>query len=462
MTPLLWAILAYVVVQMSVGAWAFRRIATETDYWVAGRKLGPTLAVFSVFATWFGAETCIGSAGAVHDEGLAGGSADPFGYGAALLVMGALLAAPLWRRQLTTLADLFRARYSRGVERLAVLLMVPTSLLWAAAQIRAFAQVLSASSDLGLEITMLVAAVCVVVYSTFGGLLADAVTDTLQGVVLIVGLLVLAVVLMLDPDTGFRAALASAPAERLDLVARSDSWLVSLDRWAIPVLGSLVAQELISRVSASRSAQLARGAVLTAAVLYLVVGSIPATIGLVGPTLVPGLTDGEQVLPRVAEAILPFPLHVLFVGALVSAILSTVDSALLAAASLLTHNLVGSFRPQQSERTRLRLARAGVVACGLVAFVLARQADSVYELVESSSAFGSAGLLVVMLMALTRSGGGSLAAGAALLAGAGVWAVGSDGRWLELEAPYLTSLAAALGSYAVVAVLEIGWRRWRA
>jgi hypothetical protein len=102
-----------------------------------------------------------------------------------------------------------------------------------------------------------------------------------------------------------------------------------------------------------------------------------------------------------------------------------------------------------------------VVACGLVAFALAQQADSVYELVESSSAFGSAGLLVLTAMALSRAGGGPPAAATALLAGAGVWAAGSEGRWLELEAPYLTSVAAALGSYAMVAALETGWRRWR-
>ncbi len=106
------------------------------------------MASFSIFATWFGAETVVGAAGSIYSDGLSGGSADPFGYGLCLVVLGVVVAAPLWRRQYTTFGDLFRERYSPGVERLAVLLMVPTSVLWAAAQIRAFGQVVSVSSEL--------------------------------------------------------------------------------------------------------------------------------------------------------------------------------------------------------------------------------------------------------------------------------------------------------------------------
>ena len=130
-------VLCYIVAQLGVAFAVSRSVRTEEDYLVAGRRLGYGLTTFTVFATWFGAETCIGSAGAVYTDGLEGGTSDPFGYAGCLLLAGLLLAAPLWRRKITTLADLFRRRYSPGVERLTVLLMVPTSLMWAAAQIRA-------------------------------------------------------------------------------------------------------------------------------------------------------------------------------------------------------------------------------------------------------------------------------------------------------------------------------------
>ena len=137
MQPVLVGIAVYLLVQLAVGVAVSRRIATESDYLIAGRRLGVGLAAFSIFATWFGAETVVGAAGAIYSDGLSGGSADPFGYGLCLIVLGIAIAAPLWRRRYTTFGDLFRDRFGLGVERLAVLLMVPTSVIWAAAQIRA-------------------------------------------------------------------------------------------------------------------------------------------------------------------------------------------------------------------------------------------------------------------------------------------------------------------------------------
>ena len=63
LTPALAAMLVYLAVQLGVGVWISRRIRNESDYLLAGRNLGYTLATFSIFATWFGSETIMGSAG---------------------------------------------------------------------------------------------------------------------------------------------------------------------------------------------------------------------------------------------------------------------------------------------------------------------------------------------------------------------------------------------------------------
>ena len=91
-------VLLYVVVQLLVGLAVSRGIRSENDYLLAGRRLGYPMAIFSIFATWFGAETCIGAAGAVYENGLRGGIAGPFGYTCCLLLMGLVFASALWRR----------------------------------------------------------------------------------------------------------------------------------------------------------------------------------------------------------------------------------------------------------------------------------------------------------------------------------------------------------------------------
>src|SRR5262245_46542109 len=170
-------------------------MASEADYILAGRSLGTGLVVFSVFATYFGAEAIVATGGSVYSEGLAGAIVDPIAYAAALVIVGLLFAHALWSRGLTTFADLFRKRYSPGVEKLVVVVLLPGSIIWAAAQIRAFGQIMDANSGMGLKTAIVVAAVLVGAYSVVGGLLADAVTDVIQGLVVLLGLIVLGAII---------------------------------------------------------------------------------------------------------------------------------------------------------------------------------------------------------------------------------------------------------------------------
>jgi solute:Na+ symporter, SSS family len=443
-------LLLYVALQLGVGVYVSRRVRSEDDYLVAGRSLGPLLATASVFATWFGAETCVGAAGQVYANGPSAVSADPFGYGFALLLMGAVLAGPLWRRSVVTFADMFRDRYSPGVEKTVAILLIPGSLLWAAAQIRAFGTVVAATGGFSPELGMLVAIVIVLVYTASGGMLADAYTDVLQGAVLVGGLVLLLVVAL--PDLPVLAQAWSAPAPA---AADGHGVLVTLNDWAIPILGSLFTQELLMRITSSRSARLARNCTLGAGCIYLVVGAIPVVLGLLGRTVVPGIDEADTVLTVVTRHYLGELGFVIMSGALVSAILSTVDSALLACGALVAHNLVPASLRQRNPGAALRVARASVVLLGLVAYGLAHMSDSVHELVQEASAFGSTGVLVIGIMALgsrTSRAGGPVAALVALGLGVVSWVVLA--HVLHSPVAYLGSLAWAAGGYAVATLLE--------
>ncbi|HLF10405.1 MAG TPA: sodium:solute symporter family protein [Gammaproteobacteria bacterium] len=460
MQPVLLGIGAYLLVQFAIGVAVSRRIASESDYLLAGRRLGLGLAAFSIFATWFGAETVVGAAGSIYADGLSGGSADPFGYGLCLIVLGVAIAVPLWRKQYTTFGDLFRQRFSGGVERLAIVLMVPTSVLWAAAQIRAFGQVVSASSDLEVSMAITAAAVFVVLYTVAGGLLADVVTDLIQGIAVAIGLALLLIVV--GAAQGGMAELSSLiEPERLRLFSMEGRSLFELiEAWAVPVFGSLLAVEMLSRILGCRTAAVARNATLLGAGMYICLGLIPVVLGLAGPKLVPNLEEPEQLIPILAQQHLSTFAYVLFAGALISAILSTVDSCLLAAASLVSHNLIVPLKPRLSERAKVWCARSGVIVFGMLAYVIALYAGGIYELVATASAFGSAGIFIVGIFGLFTTFGGARSAYAALVAGMAVWVVGE--YLLEWSTPYIISLACALLAYVVAALLDRGYAAARA
>jgi Na+/proline symporter len=452
MNAVLIGMLVYVLAQFAVGAWVSRRMTNEADYILAGRRLGTGLVVFSVFATYFGAEAIVASGGAVYEKGLSGALVDPFGYAGAIVLVGLFFARSLWSRGLTTFADLFRKRYSEGVERLVVIVLLPGSIIWAAAQVRAFGQVLSANSALGLTTAITLAAMLVAGYSVVGGLLADAVTDTIQGVAVVAGLLILGAVVVSGLG-GLGAAVAQIEPARLVPIDREESLLVTLEHLAVPVCGTVVAVELISRFLGARTAQVATSGTVIGGAVYLAVGAIPVLLGLLGPQLGLEVSDAEQFVPKLAEQHLVGPVYVVFVGAIVSAILSAVHAALHAPASQLSHNIVVRAVPGLSEHGKLWSVRLTVLGLSVVAFLIAITSEGIHELVETASAFGSAGVFVATLFALFSRFGGPASAYASILAGMLVWAVGKYA--LELSVPYLLGLLAALVGYVAMARFDL-------
>ncbi|MGH6816794.1 MAG: sodium:solute symporter family protein [Hyphomicrobiaceae bacterium] len=448
MGSVFFGVMAYIAIQFAIGAWMSRRVVSHADYVLAGRSLGPVLVSFSVFATWFGAEALVSNSGTVYKEGLSGSTSDPVGYAAGLILAGVLIAVPLWRRKLTTFADLFRERYSPGVEKLVVLVLLPGSVFWAAAQIRAFGEIMGSTAGLDVTTAVVVAAILVVAYTALGGLLADTWTDLIQGLAIILGLVVLVGVVAAQGGAG--AGLAKVDPVKMQFFTLGEGGLLAkVEGLAIAICGTVVAVELISRMLGARSAQVAAAGTVIGGAMYLAFGFIPVFLGLVGAGLVPNLESADQIVPKLAETYLPGLLYIVFAGAVISAILSTVDSALLASSAQVSNNLVDRLRPGITDRGKLIAARVTLVLLAIVAYAFAATAGNVKELVSMASAAGSAGVFVTVLFALFTRFGGPVSAYAAIVAGAVVWAGGTYMGW---PAPYIAGLAAAFAVYVAAGI----------
>jgi SSS family solute:Na+ symporter len=171
---------------------------------------------------------------------------------------------------------------------------------------------------------------------------------------------------------------------------------------------------------------------------------MPLLLGAIARATLPD-ADPEAVLSALSHKHLGSWGYVVLTGALVSAILSTVDSALLVAGSFVSHNLAPAVRPDLSDRQRLLIARCAVVVLAFLAYAFARGEGTVHELVGQASAFGSAGVCVVGAMALFTRIGGVISAYAALLLGASSWLC-AEYAW-HAEGAFLISLGLALLGY---------------
>lgn len=442
-------LLGYLGLQFLLCLYIAKRIQSQDDYLVAGRSLPLAMVSISLFATWFGAETCIGSSAAVYTDGISGSRADPFGYGLCLLFSGLLIAPRMWNEKYTTLADLYHFRFGKKSEYLATWILSLSSLIWAAAQLRAFSQVVSATTDLPVQSTLILSFGFVVAYTVLGGLLGDVITDVVQGAVISIGLIALFFVAW-SAEPAIFENLLHQPAERLSFLGQTETWLERIDRWSIPILGSLVAQEIVSRILSAKSAKVAVKACYLSAIIYVALGSIPVILGLVGPELLKVDGDSEQFLIQLAQKYLPSWMVAIFAGALISALLATIDSILLSVSALVSHNVIIPAMKIENESTKLKLSRWVVVAAGFVAYIMAVYADSIYELLESASAFGTSGILIITIAGLWLKWGDDFTAAGTLLVGLAATPIAE--YVFEAQSPFLVSVSCAFIAFCLLSI----------
>lgn len=415
-----------------IGVLAARRVRDKSDYMVAGRRLPPALLTITLFATFFGGGTIMGVAGAAYSKGLPGVIADPFGAALCLLLGSALFFRALHKRRLLTIVDFFRQRYGRTAELLAGLCMIPPYLGWVASQFVAIGFVLNILTGIDPLLGMVIGAAVIVIYTTIGGLWAVAVTDLLQTVIMIAGLLLLSVVVIQEAG-GWVTLLERVPATHLEFLPANDlkSWAWYVQAWVVIGLGGIPAQDLMQRALSARSGETVRLSGLAAGVLYLAFGMIPVVLGLAAFSVMPSLGNPELVVPTLATTYLAPWALALVIGAVISGIMSSVDSALLAPATVIGQNLAHFWREDLSDRQVLMISRVSVVILAIISLLLALWFQKIYDIMV-----GSWSVLLVSLFV-------------PLLAGL-YWARASQRACVQ-------SIIAGLTSWLILALAQTGW-----
>ena len=376
----------YVVCMLAIGLYASRKVGTTEDFIVAGKRLSLPLCTATLAATWFGGGICIGAASAAYQGGFLAVIADPFGAALCLFVAGFFYVRILRRMGLMTIASLFTTRFNKKAGLLASLCTIPAYVGWVASLMVAFGRILQSLTGIDPSTGILIAAAIVLLYTFAGGMWAVTLTDFVQVTILTLGLLILAPILISDMG-GWQALAAQIPADRFHLYPRnagSADWFAYARDWLVIGLGNLAGQDLIQRSLSSRDEKVAYRSAYLAGLLYITVGLIPVFLGLAGSVILPNLSNPDLVMMELALKYLPEAALVLFVGALVSALLSSADSALLAPASVVGWDVMRYIKPDISERTALMVSRISVIAFGLFALWLALDKTSVYDLMVDS------------------------------------------------------------------------------
>jgi SSS family solute:Na+ symporter len=400
---LAFSIIVYLLVNLGIGLWASRRISNTTDFVLAGRRLPLALAASATFATWFGSETIMGAPAEFIGHGVLGVIEDPFGAALCLFLVGIFFARRFYKMKILTFCDFFRIRYGRNSELLSAILIIPSYFSWIAAQLLAMGIVLKVVLGWPLTECILLSSAVVVLYTIWGGMWSISITDFMQTVMIVIGLLIVAGVLYMKVG-GFSPLIESAPTGFFKFYPEASfkAYVEYFAAWITIGLGSIPQQDVFQRVMSAKSAKVSVNATLWSAFMYLTVALLPLFIGLCGHHLYPnGLgTDAQMIIPNMVLMHMKLPLQILFFGALVSAILSTTSSAIMAPATVMGENIIKFFRPDLSDRQLLRIIRIGIVLITSVCIFMAATRESIFDLVAESSAFSLVSLFVPLALGL--------------------------------------------------------------
>ena len=389
-------IVVILLVRMGIGYWASKKVETSVDYVLAGRRLPLWMAAPSIMATWFAAETLMGSSAEAYKYGFQGVVFDPFGATMCLVIAGIFVVRLARRAQYLTIMDFFEHRYGKWMSVIGTATQIITYFGWTAAQIVAGGAILQALLGWPITSGMILVATVVTLYTILGGLWADTALDFMQMFLTCAGLIMI-MAGIISSVGGLRELFGLAGAQYATQPfaiwpTREDGYygyfgtyglFFYIAAWLSLGLGAIPAQDYLQRTCAAKNENIAVKATFVAAILYLSFGVISPLIGVtaygaLGPELAPEETEFTLVL--MAMKFLPPILTAVFIAALASALMSTSDSSMLAGATMFTENIVKPFKADLSDKSQLLLTRLALLVSGVLSLVIAMYASTIYKL----------------------------------------------------------------------------------
>ena len=373
----------YFAVVLLIGLWALRRSESESEYWIAGGKLGWLTGGATLAATHASAGTFVGTIGVMHTTGWAFGwlvLSIPLAY----WFLAAVLAPRFLEVRELTLPAFLEHRYqSRRVRGISAVIILVATVIYVQAQIVAGGLIAEVVFDIPARSGMVGFALFLILYTMVGGMLAVVYTDLLQLAVMFFGAM-FAVPIALRHVGGLSELFVQAESAKPEVFSWTSMPPTLLLTMGLAfTLGSISTPEKLIRLYTMKDLRTVRRGVLFALVLATVMNFFVMTLALVSIVELPDLATGDLAMPMLAKTLLPPVLGALLLAAIVAAMMSTVDSLLLVAGSALSHDLYGNLvRPTASKGERQWVNRLGVAVVGLCPVALILSGVGEGELVQ--------------------------------------------------------------------------------
>lgn len=349
----------YLVAVTVIAFTSRRQAAGEAGFYLAGRTLGPLAATSTIAATAIGSSSTILLVGLIYSRGLSAVWIELAG-GAGLIILGLFFARRVRSMRLFTLPEIAGEFYGGGIRFTAACLVVVAEMGWLAMLLKASQVLLQPVIAAPPQMIIATVGFVFVFYTLVGGQLAVARTDILQ--LVLMGVIALAALAALALAGGefwssaggnLRTAGEGFPAEELIPLA------------LVYGLSHIVGSDIYGKLLSARGGEVARRAAVGAGWIKIGFALAVASIGLAALAVLPAGVPPGEALSRLARDFLPPPVAALALLALLAALMSSADSVLLTAGTVLGRDLLGKSGPVAG---RLAIAAIGIVGIALAGF----------------------------------------------------------------------------------------------
>ena len=270
-------VVAYMLIMLYIGWASSKRIKSNSDFMVAGRRLGPILMAGTLTATEIGGGSSLG----VVQNGMSGYGLTSAWYiiaiGIAFIIMSFL--APMFRKtEIKTVPEYFRRRYGKGIGLITSIVTFIPLVGLTAGQFIAAAVVLSTMLGINYKMAVIITAGVVTAYSIMGGLWSVSITDNVQMVLIIFGMAI-AIPFALSYAGGWSAVTANIPEGTLSLVGGENGGydIISIIGLVVMYVATFsVGQEAVSRFYAAKDEKAAKQGAILSAICNFIYAFIPA------------------------------------------------------------------------------------------------------------------------------------------------------------------------------------------
>lgn len=365
-TQALIIVAAYLIGMLLVGFIVGKlKIKDSSDYMLAGRRMGLFMVAFSLSANNIGGGSTTGLAQKAYGEW--GMSAIWYVLTASIAMIPLAYFAPKIRKTMAvTIPEVVGRRFGKTSSTLTAVLSILSLFCLTSSQIAASGTVVASLTGIPTNVALLIAGAVVILYTTFGGMIADQISDLVQFGIILIGLAV-ATPIVIHGCGGWDAISAALPPAHLSFT--KIGWVTIIGYIFNYFCTFLAGPEMVSRFETAKSEKVAKEAAWLSAVLMAAMSIFPTLLGLAALATMPELADGgKKAMMAVTSAHAPGAIVGIISAAIICATMSSADSNLLCMSTMLMNDLYLKYGGKQLKDTQVI---AYTRTCNVVAAIIA-------------------------------------------------------------------------------------------